>query len=831
MGSRGSRIAYDVQQRLVRLSTTAPSLQKYAKITNESAIKLLMPLSCSAVNQDDADFAMRVLESVDNESCSKKVARFIANEVALGLKPNVNISLENYNISDENKKILSEAFSHVAVCQRIINNQETLDKRFNTERIIEENCFRADRIIEELCELIDTYSVPDQNKYNVALENIVYMMRKNNIHIPSDDYIVDKITEYFLFRDETIKDSTYQAYQEILRNNTVLSLDVVSETVDAFLESDGSYYANQVNALFECADDSLIKEYFAPAFNRIKTERDADEYIRTVDSFIDPRMTSEKDRQILLHTVKNIPNCTKCNSTDFINIKAKEVLGNDAFDNLDSMESIISNTKAINEKPELFESSDYYRNLFAESDGYASTEDIPKVIAKFKAEQDKSPNKIVAFIKKLHTKNPETIIDGIPSIMSAVRACILVCVAGLTPIGPVLAAITGLVSWLISKGINEKEAKRLKSCIHSEIESVDKKLNKASGKSKDELKKYKDNLEACEKKVQDYLESIANDNEEKDDLDNNDDMGFDDDMDFDFESTQGIIDVNNFLAICESIMKDTENSYDNIKDMILEASDTDCLTDFMDIAKISSLSSNSFNKYLNEAIQESGFVKNSVSLARGRDYYNNGEVSMTFPTAARKVMATNVANSIIKETAEIVEEKVNLNTVKLALQNGKAKLKDLSMKEKSMWQAADAQASGMMRSIEKAMTSDRREAIIKGNIIPRFSSLIKSSMALAAVGIMFGPAPALIAAIGALGTSTALNTREKKLLLDEIDTELKVVEKQIDIAQNDGDMNQYRFLLNYQKKLTREYQRIKYGLKVSGRDIPSSTLPGRGGDN
>ena len=830
MGSRGSRIAYDVQQRLVRLSTPAPSLQKYAKITNESAMKLLMPLSCSMVNQDDADFVMRVLESVDNESCSKKVARFIANEVALGLKPNVNISLENYNISDENKKILSEAFSHVAVCQRIINNQETLDKRFNTERIIEENCFRVDRIITELCELIDTYSVPDQNKYNVALENIVYMMRKNNIHIPSDDYIVDKITEYFLFRDETIKDSTYQAYQEILRNNTVLSLDVVSETVNAFLESDGSYYANQINALFECADDLIIKEYFAPAFNRIRTEKDADEYIRTVDSFIDPRMTSEKDRQILLHTVKNIPNCTKCTSTDFVNIKSKEVLGNDVFDGLDSMESIISNTKAINEKPELFGSSEYYKNLFTESDGYASTEDIPKVIAKFKAEQDKSPNKIVAFIRKLHTKNPETIIDGIPSVMSAVRAGILVCIAGLTPIGPVLAAITGLVSWLISKNINEKEAKRLKNCIHSEIESVDKKLNKASGKSKDELKKYKEDLEACEKKVQDYLEKIANDNEEKDDFDNDDDMGFDDDMDFDFESTQGIVDVNNFLAICESIVKDTEISYDNIKDMILEASDINCLNDLMDVVKISSLPADRFNKYLNEAIQESGFVKNSVLLARGRDYYNKSE-DMVFPTTVRKVMAINVANNIIKETAKIVEEKVNLNTVKLALQNGKAKLKDLSMKEKSMWQAADAQASGMMRSIEKAMTSDRREAIIKGNIIPRFSSLIKSSMALAAVGIMFGPAPALIAAIGALGTSSALNTREKKLLLDEIDTELKVVEKQIDIAQNDGDMNQYRFLLNYQKKLTREYQRIKYGLKVSGRDIPSSTLPGRGGND
>ena len=65
--------------------------------------------------------------------------------------------------------------------------------------------------------------------------------------------------------------------------------------------------------------------------------------------------------------------------------------------------------------------------------------------------------------------------------------------------------------------------------------------------------------------------------------------------------------------------------------------------------------------------------------------------------------------------------------------------------------------------------------------------------------------------------------------MDEIDTELKVVEKQIEIAQNDGDMNQYRFLLNYQKKLTREYQRIRYGLKVSGRYIPSEKIQVQGG--
>ena len=62
--------------------------------------------------------------------------------------------------------------------------------------------------------------------------------------------------------------------------------------------------------------------------------------------------------------------------------------------------------------------------------------------------------------------------------------------------------------------------------------------------------------------------------------------------------------------------------------------------------------------------------------------------------------------------------------------------------------------------------------------------------------------------------------RERRLIYDEIDTELQVVEKQIQLAESEGDMNQYRFLLNYQKKLTREKHRIKYGVHMSGRTIP-----------
>ena len=85
------------------------------------------------------------------------------------------------------------------------------------------------------------------------------------------------------------------------------------------------------------------------------------------------------------------------------------------------------------------------------------------------------------------------------------------------------------------------------------------------------------------------------------------------------------------------------------------------------------------------------------------------------------------------------------------------------------------------------------------------------------------PVLGMITALGMIGCSKKLNNRERQLIYDEIETELKVVDKQIQIAENDGDMNQYRFLLQYQKKLERERQRIKYGLKVSGRDVPTSS--------
>ena len=88
MRSHGSMIARNVQNRVRRLSMEVPKYNSRTKVTDESAITLLLPLTDGKIDSNSFDFALHVLESVTNKSTSRKVAKFIAHEIALGLDPN-----------------------------------------------------------------------------------------------------------------------------------------------------------------------------------------------------------------------------------------------------------------------------------------------------------------------------------------------------------------------------------------------------------------------------------------------------------------------------------------------------------------------------------------------------------------------------------------------------------------------------------------------------------------------------------------------------------------------------------------------------------------------
>lgn len=824
MMSQGTYVSSLVKERISRLKTDSPVLRYNEKVTVESAIPLIKPLSVTKVSQNDFDFCMRVLEQVTPKSESKAsdVARFISTEIMLGVEPTVDIDMAKYNINDRDREIISSGISEAAIAERIIKNHDMLCKRFNVDKIVKENMYNSDKIVSELCELIDTYNVPDHYKYNVALENIIYSMVKNGVDV-DDTKVVSSITEYFMYRDMNISDEKYKNYQEVLANNYISRSLGKDPLIEAVLHNPSTTYRDLTESLLGSSSDLFITEYFLDKALEIHTEADAADYMEEVEAYT-RRDIPQQDKVALYKSIDNIPRYSGV-SKDFINIKKSNIFDKEKFDSLCTLDGIVSDTEAINEKNKynIFDKESFKTITFE-----ADTSDIEGLIAKYKADQDKSPSKIKNFFIKLHTKSPEVIIDDLPDVMAFARAGILLAVATITPIGPIVAGVLGLVSWLISKKINDKEANRLLSSIRSEKKKVQDKIDKSSNEKKaKQLEEYLDCLKKCEDKVESYLDSIE-------DADHSDPDEEDDDLDFDIDFENSFMNIAQAAILSESIINTDMNNI-NWTSLITKGAKINILYEISNLVLKSSVPVSEYMTELRKAKEAVlsepyiGYDKNIVNTAIDMEKYRLDYIKED-AYSIRNIFEEDIANQALLEMSyQVIQEKFNLNTVKLALQNAKAKLKELNTKQKSLWQSVDAQGSGLIKSIEKALTSDRREAIIKGSIIPSFSKCIKGAIALAGTGIIFGPTGALIAAIGGLATSKVLNDRERKLLFDEIDTELKVVEKQIEIAQNDGDMNQYRFLLNYQKKLTREYQRIKYGFKVQGRDIPKASIPGKGG--
>ena len=167
---------------------------------------------------------------------------------------------------------------------------------------------------------------------------------------------------------------------------------------------------------------------------------------------------------------------------------------------------------------------------------------------------------------------------------------------------------------------------------------------------------------------------------------------------------------------------------------------------------------------------------------------------------------------------------LNLNKMKLYLQGLKTKFKDMTQKEKEISKKIDSTSKVLVKSLKDALISDRREAIIKGSVIPSFSKCMKIGVALAGIAKFGHPEIAAIAAIGGFIASKKLTKKERMLLLDEIEIELDVLEKEINNAESRGQMKKYRALQTQKKSLQRQYQRIKYNVRIGKEIMPNSEI-------
>ena len=161
------------------------------------------------------------------------------------------------------------------------------------------------------------------------------------------------------------------------------------------------------------------------------------------------------------------------------------------------------------------------------------------------------------------------------------------------------------------------------------------------------------------------------------------------------------------------------------------------------------------------------------------------------------------------------------NTLKLALTRLKNTAMKLSDKEKQISNSIDVSVNNVSKGLEAAVANDNREAIIKGRILPSASKTIKIALATGAAWAV-NPALAVIGAIGAFACSAKLKAKERQLVLDDIEIELKMCERYLRLAEEKNDMKAIRQIEITQRNLQRQQQRIKYKMKVTYKqDVPN----------
>ena len=160
-----------------------------------------------------------------------------------------------------------------------------------------------------------------------------------------------------------------------------------------------------------------------------------------------------------------------------------------------------------------------------------------------------------------------------------------------------------------------------------------------------------------------------------------------------------------------------------------------------------------------------------------------------------------IANSKVTKKANLVKSRA-IN-----------KAKDLNTKQKLASSKLDNFVDNFYDKAQRELSNKNREQVIKGNILPSFSTIIKMAIGSAGVGLV-NPALGVISFVGGLAVSKKGTKKEKQYILDEIEVQLELVDKKISYAESNNDMKALENLLKIKQRLQREKQRIIYNGKA-----------------
>ena len=694
----------------------------------------------------------------------------IANTTQAGDSDNNQSDDQSVPTPDENEETKQEAYNRILSrcmiikeCDRILKNYNNISKRFNIDKIVDE--ISCDNDIYEACyniaACIDTYGGSFKSKYNSALETVSYAFDKHFINYPKNK-IIEAVTDYFIFSGD-LTESGFDDVKQIIG----------------------------MSILFEQSDFISLGWMFGQQPEILKEEI---EYINSYginpDYIIEEKATNELKKEL-----KAFKKDAKQSTKQFIK-DAKEG------------------------RPD-------------EKD----KEELDSMMTDFRKKCTKDPkNKANIFtfksiITKMFTKSPEQVVLELPNMLSLIR---IVFVTGLIAINPIIALVGFITDQLISNHISRKQAEKVIKAYKKEISSVEKKVEKAKdGHSKDRLESYLKELKEDLEKLETYERNLYSEkeNDERDEArwaseySNSDSDDLDDDFnfDFDFEEAASIICISKYMErIHENLLDDSVEGivYNNI--FKLDNDSIDALTDFSITVPVI-LEKEKLKEALllerNKVRNAGNSVKNYVRISCLNDNIRKLENSVysyynSYTSAKDAMMYLSCVNEISKMKSDnYIMEMDFTNTIKLAISNLKKGAVKLSDKDKQLSTSIDVAANNVSKGLERAVMNGNREAVLRGSIIPSASKCIKIALVTGAAWAV-SPAVAIIGAIGAFVCSKKMQAKERQLVLDDIEIELKMCERYMRQAEDENDMKKIRQIEIMQRNLERQRQRIKYKMTV-----------------
>lgn len=403
----------------------------------------------------------------------------------------------------------------------------------------------------------------------------------------------------------------------------------------------------------------------------------------------------------------------------------------------------------------------------------------------------------------------------------------------------------GIIGAIALKTINynmeRKYMDRVLKKWYAHRDSVHRKMEKCSDEEK--KKKFEEYLKTIDKnieKLEEHSDSLRGEDEKKstdkrptnytgkkDDDFGDFDMNFDD-MKFDESTRDAILDLKVIAEAVSTIKWDDTTSERLLEQNMVASMNGDDLEYISEMAikyprllnprrvleavdyrmKLYSESKED-PLYLNRTI----LSENKNKLEKAIDAQATPEKEDTDKDVIKELNEIAIFSAVVDQRLSAMNELSITSNLKLAADKLMGVASSLSDKEQIISRNIDGACRFLQRSIEKSMSMENREAVIRGDILPSMSKIIKWVCIIGGAAFIHVGLAAVIL-LGKFAMDKKIRTKERQMVVDELDVELKMIDKYIADADAAKDYKKEKELLLIKKKLQHQNDRLKWNIKL-----------------